>query len=739
LGLILSTIIAYFHVSKWITTSIKDEQLTLASVAQATTEQWFTASKNSVNALADNTALYENKIENNKLLDALITQYTASKQFDYVSISLEKNGYYKINDWQPPVNYDPRKRLWYQAAKINNKTTISGPYHSINDKNTFYLSISSPILSDRSFIGVVSGDVKLATFENLFVNRIGTKNSTNVINRFIIDNNATIISHHNKSLIGKVLFNINELTPYLNNKLHSSDFKGDVFTSEKSMYAIVPLPSLALNLVVEFSKKTLNNKLLTETLILLSHFFIVFILVIFALYIANKNVLKPLFKFLELDNETELPNKKHFKKIVTYQYLKTNNKGLLLIINLDNFNALTSSYSPSTIRQLLNQVKERIQEIIGNKSLLGVFSESRFVSFIPNNHKDKDKDKDTYTLNKIVEQLNKPFYVTNKEINLSAHIGASRYPENGENIEELINNAFTVFSVSRKHDGAGFFYTDGMKEGASKNHLLLSALKNGLRKKELYMVYQPQIDTRTNTIISVEALIRWPSQELNRQVSPIEFIPVAESSELVGLLGDYVIKQVFEQICSWRKKGLHIPRVAINISPNHLLQKNFCNRLLELVNLYEIDVKQIELEITESSLMDPPQAALMILKQLKTLGFSLAIDDFGSGYSSFQYLKVMPINKLKIDRMFIKELEYSSSDKAIIQSLVAIAKNMEFLLLAEGVENKAQLDILTDEGVFIIQGYYFSKPISAEGIVKKIKHSMNNQVGSNNPFVLDIV
>ncbi len=719
LGLILSTLIAYFHVTKWITTSVKDEQLTFALIAQATTEQWLSASKESINAFAEKTASYKDNIENNELLDVLIAQYTQSNQFDYLTISLEKNGYYRINNWQPPSHYDPRKRPWYKAAKANNQTTISGPYKSVDDQNIYYLSVSAPIFSNREFLGVVSGDIKLTTFESLFVNHIESESSKSVVNRFIIDNDGKIIAHHDKSIIGKILTTISRLTPDLHDSLPSIGLKGDVFVSEQSMYAIVPLSSLNLNLVVEFSKKELNQKLLTETLVLLSHFLIVFILVIVALYIANRNVVKPLFKFLELDNETELPNKKHFKQIVTSQYLKADTQGLLLIINLDYFNALTSSYSTVIIRQLLNQVKERIQKSIGSQSLLGVFSESRFVSFIPNS--EIGKDGNNYILNQIIENLDKPFYIANKEINLSAHVGASKFPENGDNIEELINHAFTAFSVSRKHGGADFcLYSDEMKAGAGKTHLLLSALRNGLRKKELYMVYQPQIDTKTNTMISVEALVRWYSKELDRQISPIEFIPVAEASELVGLLGDYIIEQVFMQISIWREKGIYIPKVAINISPNHLMRKNFCSNLIQLVEKDKIDIRQIELEITETSLMENPQAALVVLKQLKSLGFSLAIDDFGSGYSSFQYLKEMPINKLKIDRMFVQELEYSSSDQAIIQSLVAIAKNMGFSLLAEGVENKAQLDILTDKGVFIIQGYYFSKPISAEDITKKL-------------------
>jgi EAL domain-containing protein (putative c-di-GMP-specific phosphodiesterase class I) len=718
-GLILSTLIAYFHVTKWVTSSIKDEQLALASVAKVTTEQWLSASKDAINTIALKTASYKNKIEENELLDGLIAQYTESKQFDFVSISLEKNGYYRVNEWQPPSGYDPRIRPWYKEAKTNKKITITGPYHPIDDPNIYYLSVTAPIFSNREFLGVVSGDIELTRFQSLFVNHVTSESSKSVVNYFLIDNENKIIVHPDKSYVGKKLTKIRDLTPHLYNRLVSLGVKGDVFVSEKSMYAIVPLSSLDFNLVVEFSKNELNQRLWSETLLLLSHFCIVIILVILALFIANRNVVKPLFEFLELDNETDLPNKKNFKQIVVSKYLNTNTQGVLIIIHLDSFNALTSSYSAFVIRQLLNQVKERIQQSIGNQSTLGVFSESRFISFIPNS--EICESRDSYIGNQIIENIAKPFYVANKEINLSAHMGASKFPMHANNIEELINDAFTALSISRKYGGADFcLYSSEMDEGVGKNYLLLSALRNALRNNELYMVYQPQIDTKTNTIVSVEALVRWYSKELYRQVSPIEFIPVAETSDIVGTLGDYIIEQVFIQISLWREKGMYIPKVAINISPNHLMRKDFCKNLLELVEKNEIDIQQIELEITETSVMENPKAAIEVLKQLKSLGFSLAIDDFGSGYSSFQYLKEMPINKLKIDRMFVKELEYSSSDQAIIQSLVAIAKNMEFSLLAEGVENKVQLDILNDKGVFIIQGYYFYMPLSAEELQKTL-------------------
>ena len=719
LGLTASTIISYNHVKSWIVIAVKDEQLNVASVAQTATEQWFASAKTSMQALADKAASFDGNIENNDTLQAIIYQYTQSSQFDYVSISLESTGYYQVNDWDPPIGYDPRDRLWYQEAKKNKQVGITGPYSGVAEyQDTYYLSVTAPIMIDDRFIGVVSGDILANRLSSLFAQFADAETLKDIQHIFIVDKNMHIIGAGKTAAIGQKLNAYVSSLSFSVEQLNKLPFGGEVYLAENSLVSIVPIPSLDAYLSFEMSSSTMNSRLLAETVSLLGHFLIIFLLVTLAFYFTNRKVIKPLFDSMELDNEMAIPNKKTFKQIATKQYIETRTSGMLLIINLDSFNAITAAYSSSEVRQLLNQVKHRVEKKLGESALLGVFSESRLVAYIPCISWVKQGSESI--LSGIVSCLDQPFYLSSREVNLSAHIGASHFPDHGADIEELINHAFTAYSVSKKFGGADYsIFSHDMKAGAGKKQIILSALKNGLRKQEFFMLYQPQIDTRTNSLMSVEALVRWRSTELERVVSPAEFIPIVESSELVGLFGLHVIELVFQQINNWHDQGVYIPKVAINISPNHLLRPGFCLDLEKLVNQYQIDVCQIELELTETSVMDNPEAGLKVLHQLKQKGFSLAIDDFGSGYSSFQYLKVMPVDKLKIDRIFIKELENDLNDQAIIQSLVAIANNLNFSLLAEGVETEGQLNILTDEGIFFIQGFLFAKPQTADEITSQ--------------------
>ena len=204
----------------------------------------------------------------------------------------------------------------------------------------------------------------------MFAKYVDPSSLSHIKNNFVIDSDSKIIAHQDKSKIGTFLASSTYLKDMTSIRLSEISLKGEVFVAENVMYAVVPIPSLNLKIVMEFSKEELNSRLLSETVQLLVHFLVVFILVVVALFVANKNVIKPLFNFLELDNETALPNKKSFKQIVCSKFLETETSGLLLIINLDYFNALTSSYSSIVVKQLLNQVKSRVENQIG---VLGIF------------------------------------------------------------------------------------------------------------------------------------------------------------------------------------------------------------------------------------------------------------------------------------------------------------------------------------------------------------------------------
>jgi EAL domain-containing protein (putative c-di-GMP-specific phosphodiesterase class I) len=246
-----------------------------------------------------------------------------------------------------------------------------------------------------------------------------------------------------------------------------------------------------------------------------------------------------------------------------------------------------------------------------------------------------------------------------------------------------------------------------------KTVLLTNAIKKAIRKNEFELAFQPQIDARTKQVIGVEALIRWPSSELNRRVSPVEFIPVAEASDLIVEIGDYVIDAAVNQISCWNNQGIKFGKVSINISPRQIMKADFLEKLLEKLRLHRVQAKYIELEITETTVLGNPQRSIEVMKELQNSGFSIAMDDFGTGYSSLEYLKIMPLNKLKIDRAFIKDLDASERDAVIVKMVVAMANALGYQVLAEGVENTKQLKYLENHGCHLIQGYYFAKPMNA--------------------------
>ena len=241
-------------------------------------------------------------------------------------------------------------------------------------------------------------------------------------------------------------------------------------------------------------------------------------------------------------------------------------------------------------------------------------------------------------------------------------------------------------------------------------------MKKGLYAEEFSMVYQPQINTISGELFAVEALVRWHSETLGKTVSPVEFIPIAESNGLMVSLGDNIIRQVFSQVSQWNRERIVIAKVSINISPLQLLAHRFYEDLMAKVHDFDISPKQIELEITETSLLKDPNASIAILNKLSMSGFSIAIDDFGTGYSSLEYLNTMPLHKLKIDRSFVIDIDKKAKSAVLVKTIIAMAKNLDLEVLAEGVENEAEASTLQALGCDKVQGYLYSKPLTAEDL-----------------------
>jgi len=275
-----------------------------------------------------------------------------------------------------------------------------------------------------------------------------------------------------------------------------------------------------------------------------------------------------------------------------------------------------------------------------------------------------------------------------------------------------------------KEDGRdGYkFYSADMTEHAFERVMIENSLRTAIKKNQFEVYYQPQIDLKTNKVVCLEALVRWIHPDAGL-ISPAKFIPIAEESGLITSIDRIVMKKAMKQISSWYAQGYNPGKISLNLATKQLLEDDFINEVEKNLETFRFKSQWLEFEITESDIMKDPQKSIKKLENINDMGIDLAIDDFGTGYSSLAYLKKFPLKKLKIDRSFVMDLEKDKDDAQIVKAIIALGTNLNMSLLAEGVETKAQLDFLNENGCDIIQGFYFAKPMNASEFEEKFLKS----------------
>jgi EAL domain-containing protein (putative c-di-GMP-specific phosphodiesterase class I) len=307
---------------------------------------------------------------------------------------------------------------------------------------------------------------------------------------------------------------------------------------------------------------------------------------------------------------------------------------------------------------------------------------------------------------------------------VSCSVGISIFPEHGADGETLIKNADAAMYSAKDYGRDNFrFFTEDMNVQVAARLSMENSLRLALDKKELFLLYQPQMDITTGGITGLEALLRWQSPELG-VVPPNVFIPVAENSRLIMPIGEWVLRTACSQARKWQDEGLPALPVAVNVSAVQFLHKGFRELIRRVLDETGLGAQYLELELTESLLLSNADATLSVLQALNTMGVKLAIDDFGTGYSSFSYLKHFPIGKLKIDQSFIRDVAAGADDAAITAAIISMAKTLNLKVIAEGVESEAQICFLRAHHCDEIQGYYFSHPLSACDVAKKLRGSV---------------
>lgn len=388
---------------------------------------------------------------------------------------------------------------------------------------------------------------------------------------------------------------------------------------------------------------------------------------------------------------------------------RTKSKGAILFLDLDNFKKVNDTLGHVYGDELLKNIANQLDCVLDNGEIVYRLGGDEFLIFRPYI---KDSNEAKKLAEDILDIFKKPFKIYEKQIFTSASIGISMYPDDGINENILLKNAdIVMYKAKESGKNKYLFYNKNMFSDILRKSQLEEELRNAINNKELQLYYQPQVDTFSGKIKGSEVLLRWKSKKFG-QVSPVEFIPLAEKTLLINSIGSWVLKEACLKLKEWLNLGLEPITISVNVSVIQLQEEDFLTTLKNILKETNVEAEYLELEITESVIMECVDENLNILNEIRNLGVKIALDDFGTGYSSLSYLKMLPITKLKLDKSFIDKIHLNKKDKFIVDGIIQLAHKMNLDVIAEGVELKEQVEILRGFHCNKIQGYYFSKPLN---------------------------
>lgn len=422
------------------------------------------------------------------------------------------------------------------------------------------------------------------------------------------------------------------------------------------------------------------------------------------------------------DPLTKLPNRLLFHSRLEAALQKSSQSDgqlAILFIDLDNFKNINDSLGHAIGDLFLCEVAERIKKCARAEDTVSRHGGDEFGILLEDLPDSQPALNTAMRVNKVFEQ---PFIIERHKCFITASIGITFYPEDGESEDVLISNA-DLAMYQAKADGKNMFclYTDAMGEKVKRRLSLINRLRNALKKNELSVHYQPKVDIKKQCIVGVEALARWKT-ESGEMISPQEFIPLAEESGIIVEIGQFVLATACRQAAAWQKQGISLS-VAVNVSPRQFLQKGFFDTVRKVLHESGLPANLLELEITESLMMENEDVTIGLLWEFKKCGIKISIDDFGTGYSSLAYLKQLPIDVLKIDRSFVKNLPENKEDGALTSTIISMAECLSLGVVAEGVETAEQYLFMRERGCQMIQGYLISRPKPASKLMKLFRSS----------------
>ena len=428
----------------------------------------------------------------------------------------------------------------------------------------------------------------------------------------------------------------------------------------------------------------------------------------------RKVAIEKIMEMATHDELTGLPNRNLLMDRLSQAFANADRSGhnvALLFIDLDQFKSVNDSIGHDVGDLLLKEVAARMSAVVRAQDTVARQGGDEFLIILPDL---SNPSLASVVAEKLIATISQPFEIDGHSLHIGASVGIAAYPRDAKDAGTLLKYADTaMYGVKTSGRNSYRFFSPDMHESSVEHQVIANALHYALERQEMSVAYQPLMNVKSGKTIGMEALLRWNNPKLG-SVSPVKFIPIAEDSGLIVPIGEWVIRDTCRTIARWKAKGIDVPRIAINLSARQFRLKTLVEDISRILEETGTDPRRIGLEITESMLIENVEQAVETLEKLSSLGFEVSIDDFGTGYSSLSYLKRFPVKKLKIDRSFVNDIVTDPDDVVIVKSIVDLAHNLGLRVVAEGVENESQLEMLRDMGCDCAQGYLFSRPISSD-------------------------
>ena len=564
----------------------------------------------------------------------------------------------------------------------------------------------------------------------------------------IYDSNAKIIFSTEIRSLGKIANDKTAVDKALQGSVVSNFYHKDIINSLDSMkldrqvvYSFIPVKdpkdgkinaviSVTTDITDKFTaaKSVLTNGYFAIALI----WFFIFILLVLGIrkanvYISNQDAINEKLQ-QHIDNRynydsiTSLPKLHVFYEHLDKAMSNASDNELLMavmVVNLERIQKINDTLGYKSGNELLLEASNRLKQCVRKTDQVSRLGGDKFIILITDIHA---VDEVEQFIDHIRDAILEPFYIADHELFVSPSIGVSLYPFESDDVDSLIRKANAAMHKARKYGkNAANFYMEGVNRQEASRFSIENSLRHALERGEFEIYYQPVVSLKTGAVNSLEALLRWHSPQLGL-VSPMDFVPLLEDTGMIKEVGNWVLEQACMDTVGWQNEGFVNLKINVNVSAVQFLQNEILRQTDNAIAMSGISPHQLELEITESLLLEGLGDTLKSLEDLSSMGVSLSIDDFGTGYSSLAYIKRLPINTLKIDRTFVRDVSTNIDDAAIIDAICALSRSLRFKVVVEGVETAEQLYYLRGIGVSAVQGHLFSRPMPARDVLAYLKN-----------------